>query len=160
MSPIGSNRHMIPGLRPTMAVPHQSSTLIIVPKSAPSKSKSAQSKPKSKNLMLFSAVQDWKSLQQFVRYKPVVETFEEEGNGSLRRIFDGPAMRECAGYWAACMYVSRSPVNYICSLPPLPHTRAHMGTGCNTSSKLSENPALPRPPPSQEVSSLSLSSFR
>ena len=94
-----------------MAMPLQSSTLKIVPKSAPSKlpkwapskSKLAQSKPKSKNSMLFSAVQDLKSLQQFVRCKPVVETFEEEGNGSLRRIFDGPAMRECAGYWAACL---------------------------------------------------------
>ena len=97
MSPIGSNRHMIPGLRPTMAVPLKSSSLKIVPKlatpkSAPSKPKQGQSKPKSKNSMFFSAVQDLKSLQQFVRCKPVVETFEEEGNGSLRRIFDGPAL--------------------------------------------------------------------
>ena len=117
MSPFGSNRHMIPGLRPTVAVPLKSSLpksappksappksappKSAPPKSAPSKPKQGQSKPK--NSMYFSAVQDLKSLQQFVRCKPVVETFEEEGNGSLRRIFDGPAMRECADYWAACL---------------------------------------------------------
>ena len=65
-------------------------------------SKSAQSKSaQSTDSMSFSSIQDMETLQRFVRCKPVAETFEEKGDGSLRDLFDGPLMsmmRECAGY--------------------------------------------------------------
>ena len=63
---------------------------------------SAQSKSaQSTNSMSFSSIQDMETLQRFVRCKPVAETFEDKGDGSLRDLFDGPLMsmmRECAGY--------------------------------------------------------------
>ena len=70
-------------------------TLPLMRKSMP-KTKSA------KDSVCFGDVTDQRMLRQFVPCKPLLEQFDETGDGSLSGPFHS-TMRECSEYWAACL---------------------------------------------------------